>query len=234
MKTRILLLTIIALSLLSIHACKDKDEPVTITSDDAADLVINSTENATFGLAAQLRTSSELFVPYIDSSFCDILQDSTLLKYYGGMSIQYNYTFQWSWKILCCCGAPLSADVDYTSTGNNESSLLSSTFNGSGDLLATGMESFVTEFTFNGTYARSGNMSSKVRGKVAFDYNLAMTLVNVKVSKSSYLIQSGTVDFSLSCTTSEGTTFTFDGKVLMSAGQNCTLTIGEESWSFQL
>lgn len=220
--------------LAGLGACKEKDEPMSVTVSDGSDLVINSIETATFGVPSLLEQSSVFFAPWLDSSNCGATADSSILKYYGGMAIQYNYTLDFTWKIICAGGTVVSCDADFHTSGNNASSLLSSTFTTDGDFNVSGVEPVTTEYVFNGTYTRNGNMTSKVRDKVSFDYVLILTISQLKMAKTTAMINSGSTAVTLNCTTSEGSTFAFSGTLTFNGNKNCVLVLNGESYSFQL
>jgi hypothetical protein len=128
----------------------------------------------------------------------------------------------------------VSADVDYSSTGNNASTVLTSTFTTLGDFNVTGVEPVTTEFVYNGTYTRNGSMTSLVREENTFDYTLTMALSQVKQSKTTYQISSGSATINLTCTVSDGQTFVFSGTLTFNGSQNCTLVIGTKTLNFQI
>jgi hypothetical protein len=233
-------LIILAFTLaIGLSSCKDdNDEDAEITVSDASDLVMSCMENGNFGVTEQLSQSVKLFEGLLTPTFCGFSDDTTVLKYYGGQAIQYDYSLHYQWIINCVGGALTSTDVDFTTTGTNATSLLSGNMNGTGDFNIGSIEPITTEYIITGTYDRTGRMKSKVRNENEFDYSLTLTFSNLKLDKDTYIVSSGSAAVALSCTlvggSNDGQSWTFSGTITFNGNQNCVLTLNGANYTFQL
>lgn len=235
MKTTIYTLLMCVWVLVVLSSCKkEEDEPITISTEDASDLIVNSLESDTWGISSQLKETILITDSYVDPAYCGLSGDSTLIKHYGGMAVQYDYTFNWNWTVNCTGPTVTSIDLNYHGSGNNGTSVMSSTFTSDGVFIMGGVESSVTEYIFNGTYTRNGDFSSKIRENHSCTSVLSLNFSNVKMSKTDYVFNSGTATVNLSCTTSDSQTFTFTGTLTFTGNQNCTITINGVTYTVQM
>jgi hypothetical protein len=235
MKTKIFFSLLFILGFFVMVSCKkDKDEVITVTVDDAKDLIANSMEPDTYGISSQLEVAAQIIEDYLLPAYCGYSGDSTILKYYGGSAVQYNYTFNWTWLVNCGGINPTLVDVNYHSTGDNANTLMSSTFSADGDFEVTGLAVSDSDYVFNGTYHRSGDVTTKVRNKLTFSSTLDITIAGLIMHKTTYLIKSGSAAITLNCVTSDNQSFDFTGIITFNGNQNCTLTLNGVNYTIQI
>jgi hypothetical protein len=235
MKKAIYTLMMCACIALALNSCKDKDdEKISISSEDASDIIVNSMETEEWGIASQLLQSALMTEPLLDTANCGLQGDSSFNKHYGGSSIQYNYDFNWNWTINCLGPELSTVDINYSSTGNNSTSEMSSTFTCSGDFAMSALDTASHEFIFNGAYTRDGDFSSKVSPSHVCNIHMVITFSNVHMSKADHNYTSGTANAALTCTTADSEVFDFSGTIVFNGNQNCTLTLDGKGYTIQL
>ncbi len=213
---------------------KDDDDTITISNEDVSDLVANCLESGVWGVSSQFKESAQLAEPYMTTPYCGYTGDTSLIKNYGGSSIQYSYNFTWNWTMNCTGPVPSSVAITYNSTGNNASSVMKSTFNTTGNFTMTGMEVSSTEYLFDGVYTRNGDYTSKIRESHSCNTVITLTFTDVAMSKTDYIFNSGSAVLDITCTTTDSQTFTFTGTIVFLGNQNCSITINGTTYTVQV
>jgi hypothetical protein len=232
MSIRILL--IFFLTIFLSLSCKKEEEAPAITDEDVVDLISNTFESETYGVASQLEEAVQLAVPYLQPAYCAFSGDTVLHKIYGGIAVTYDYTFDWIWNINCSGSDVTSVSATYHSSGSNMTTVMSSDFTAGGNINITGVQPAGTEYCFNGTYMRSGHITSKMRENHTFSHILNITCSNITMTKTTYMFTGGAASFDLSCDTGEDQHFTFSGNVNFNGNKDCSLILNGKTYTFQI
>lgn len=234
MKTFRSLLFVMMTLLVVFSTCKKEEEPPAVENQDASDLIVNSFESDVYGISSQLEEAIRLTEGLLTPSNCGFSGDSTINNHYGGVAVQYQYTFKWNYTINCSATTPSVVDVGNTCTGTCSTSLLTSNFSSVVDWTIIGLAASSTEYIIDGSYIRTGDFTSKRDAKHSFSSVLTIALSDVKMVKSTLVASSGTATISLVCHTDAGEEFTFAGSLVFNGNQNCTLTLEDKVYSIQL
>ena len=149
------------------------------------------------------------------------------------MAVNYSYTFNWDYSIICSGSTPVTATIGYSSSATTGSSVMTSDFTAMADWTITNLNS-LSGYVLNGSYVRTGDFHSLLREQHTFDAVLNVTLTNVVLDTYTFAPASGSATLTLNCTAPNGETFVFDGTLEFQGSQNCTLTLEDKVYTFQL
>lgn len=213
-------------------ACKKEKVPA-VENEDASDLIVHSFESDGFGLASQFQDALTLVSYYNDDAWCGYTGDTVFYRNYDGMAVNYSYTFNWDYSIICSGSTPVTATIGYSSSATTGSSVMTSDFTAMADWTITNLNS-LSGYVLNGSYVRTGDFHSLLREQHTFDAVLNVTLTNVVLDTYTFAPASGSATLTLNCTAPNGETFVFDGTLEFQGSQNCTLTLEDKVYTFQL
>ncbi len=228
---------------LILYGCKKDDNPVTpqspLSETDAANLIAASLGGSasTNGISSQIEEAATVagggglgkrsdsqssLIPGFDTT---IVKSDTIGLY------SYHYTFHYSYS-FSNFGNRL--DFLYTMKGVYDTPRVSSDDSANASLVITHIVDADTQYTLNETYLRLGSQSSKVGDKVQFTSTISIMLANIKVSKSTKKIQSGTGTISVSGQTNDGRSFSFTATILFVGNQQAILSVNSRSFNVNL
>lgn len=221
---------------------KDQQETETpVTTDDAADVVTYALQSSSGGYASQttkaaayatsegLRTTSQTLQ-------CGIPYDTAVSFTYNSSNVTAGYSLQWH-LLLSCDSMNLPQSLSFTSpyNGNYDGPLMQSNNSGNLNWTITGLAAGNSvPYTFNGSFTRTGSHTSKVRNRLTFTSNLQMTMSSLTIDKTSQQITGGNGTMSLSCQSSSGQSYTFNGIIVFSSNGSATLTINGINYTIVL
>lgn len=223
---------------------KDEEEPETvITSDDAADVVIYSMESSSGGYAEQITDGATYVstqgyrVSSPNSSMalsCGVPFDTTITRSHSG-TINATYTHQRNYLLNCDTSSnPISITYSGNYNGSFDGPRMSSSNTGNRNWVITGLGSSSTTYTYSGSLNRNGSHTSKVRNQYTFTSNLQINTSNLIVDKSTKKISGGTGTVSLTCSVSNGNSYSFSGSIVFNSNNTAILTINGVSYNITL
>lgn len=237
-KTSVLALFIVT----SLVSCKKEDPkpeeptPVTITEDDAADLVAIALGTGTYGLTSSASESAQKanfaynqLVPCLYNLDTSIVKTSPI-----GSAISYNYNLNYGYQMYCTNAIPQNFVCTMSSSGDLDQIRMSASSTATATLTFTGLAPGATEYTLNGTYTREGSATSKIRAKNSFTYTLTINVNDFTINKTSYAIEGGSGTVSLTANTSTGNTFTFNGTLTYLDANTATLVVGSRTFTINI
>lgn len=242
MKTNVKI-SVLSLFIASCFAsCKKEDPkpeeptPITITEDDAADVVASAIGTGTYGLSSSASESAQKanfaynqLVPCLYSLDTAIVKTSPI-----GSAISYNYNLNYGYQMYCTNGIPQNFVCTMSSSGNLDQIRMSASSTATGTLTFTGLAPSATEYTLNGTYTREGSAESKIRAKNSFTYTLTINVTDFIINKTSYEIEGGSSTVTLTASTSTGNTFTFNGSLSYIDENTASLVIGSRTFTINI
>ncbi|OOQ62002.1 hypothetical protein [Mucilaginibacter pedocola] len=212
---------------LTVSSCKkDSTTTAAVTEDEAAEIMVQSIDPASGGLALQTTAATTITVTSSGSSKCGIAKDSTITGSGGTSTRSYTYNLNWHRLLTCGTGSiPSKLDFSFTGASTYVAPRMSSNDNSTGAFTVTGLELASSEYIVNQTYTRNGTQQSKVRNNRNFTSTVNITTTNVKVSKVSQQITSGTGTIAVTGTASTGESFSFSGTITFLGGQKATIVL---------
>lgn len=226
-------LTGVAILFLGIMVSGCKKETKEITSDDAADVVSYALQSSSGGSAQMMQDYSVDADEQSDIVPCGGTFDTTVSFSHAG-TIVANYAFVRHYTLTCANAIPSSFSCSGTYNGSFDAPRMSSSNSGTNTWTISGLPASNSTWTFEGSLNRQGTHTSKVRNKYTFTSDLAVTLANVQVDKSTYQIVSGSGNISLSCSVDGGGTYNFTGSIVYNTNGTATLVINGNSYSITL
>lgn len=234
---RILFLSLIFIIPLLISSCKkDPVEEITITDEDAADLIASSVGTKSYGVTSSTSDATEKSTQATATSEpCLYSLDSNFTKTNPAGSITtFSYTMNYKAQMYCTSNLPSEMVFQLTSQGNLDMPRVSSSSTATGTLTLTNILPSSDVVTASGSYNKSGSATSKVRAKNSFSYQLKLDLSNLQVSKSTYAVESGTANVTLTATTSQNKSFNFTGTLTYVDANTATLVISGKTYTINI
>ncbi|TFF39635.1 hypothetical protein [Mucilaginibacter psychrotolerans] len=210
------LFSITALSIaMALSSCKkDSTAGNAVTEDEAAEVMVQAVDPASGGLALQTTAATTIALTNSSSAKCGVAKDSTITG--TGSTATRTYSYNLSWHRLLTCGVgSIPSKLDFTFTGGSTYSgpRMSSDDNSTGAFTVTGLELGSSEYVVNQTYTRKGTQQSKVRKNRSFSSTVNIITTDVKVSKATQQITSGTGTVKVTGTASTGETFSYSATI---------------------
>lgn len=244
--TKTTLLIAASLLLVVSPSCKKKDteEPEkVITTDDAADVVSYAMESSSGGYAEQVTDGAA----YVDNSgfrtsspagsmnlICGVPFDTTVTRSHSG-TVNASYAHQCHYLLTCDAGSkPVSITYSGTYTGSYDGPRMSSSNTGNRNWVITGLDSASTTYTYSGNLTRNGSHTSKVRNQYTFTSDLQVSTSNLVVNKSTHRITGGTGTVSVTCSVSNGNSYSFAGTIVFNGNNTAALTINGNAYTITL
>ena len=231
-----ILLMSLALSCKKEDTTPDEPFEITITEEDAADLVASAIGTGTYGLTSSTTAAAQKTTfAYNQSVPCLYSLDTTLSKSNPvGSAITYSYNLNYNYQMYCTNGIPTSLICNLSSSGNLDQLRMSASSTVTGALTFTGFAPSDTLYSVNGDYSRNGSATSKIRAKNSFTYTLSLDLTNVSVSKTNYSLVSGSSTVTFSATSSTGKVFNFSGTLTYVNATTATLVINGQTFTINI
>jgi hypothetical protein len=222
-------------SLIMLFSACQKEESSPMTEEEAVEIVEASLQKNTGGLAKTTEDFTEELVTDTVNNSCGTAHQDNFTFNYDNFNIEADYAVNWSYNITCnAFNIPESAALTVSSTGTYTTLRMNSADNLSASLNITGMEWTAANVVFNGSFGRSGtqqittNLSNR-----SLSSDIAITLNNINVSKSSYTIQSGSATVSLSGS-DQGVPFSYNGVIVFNGSDDATLTMNGNNYNIAL
>ncbi|WP_373497427.1 hypothetical protein [Aquiflexum sp.] len=219
---------LIIMAALFIQSCQ-KEETLTITEEDIADVVTASLESETGGLAYEFSMKTAYIFEDSDELSCanTVTMSKTFVKSSGVRTGQFIY----NWEVLKNCSEAV-ASISWTGNYNGtfETPRLSGTTSGSRNWTISGIETSNNILSLNGTFIRNGSHTSKVRQRRSFVTEISFEFGDIAVNKATKEIQSGVGALQVSINASDGASRKVTGTIAFNGNGSATLLINGKTY----
>lgn len=235
-------ISILILTTLFLSSCVEEntsDELTTVSETEAVDIVEASLASKSGGA---LKTTEEYSKTYEEEySLQDICNETITDSFefnYDGTLVKATYNYSWSTILNCdtllSILIPQSASLTATSSGTYTTNRLESDDSSTFTSTVTGLGFTDSDFIYNATYERTGTQKIKTRqNDIDIASQFSISLDNLTVNKSDYMVESGSGSFTLSGS-STGGEFLYTGDIVFNGDATATITINETEYTIQL
>jgi hypothetical protein len=223
---------------LSSTSCKKNDTTSTGDTQDIADEIAASVGSSNSGLSSEIVSTAQLTKDYksLKSSVIDTLYsvDTMFTKSStSGAKITYNYSYNVKYGYVFDNNSLNNMYYNSVLNGSYDALRISSTDDRKSSWVVTGLPASSSNYVLNGTTERTGSSQSKVRNKRSFTSGSQITLTDVKVNKSSLLIVSGTLNWSISGTLN-GQSYSYSAVLIYQGNGTAQLTLNGTAYTISL
>lgn len=230
MKRKIKPVLLFVCLLLAVSSCKkDDDNSTTAVSEaDVAEAVSQAVYNQGGGMVVQGTAAAEYSTDLMNSrkgakvsDQCGILHDTIVAL----STENYGYNFHWNWLLTCKEMVPQTFEFNYAGKTSYETVRMSSSDSAKATITVTGLGADSAYYLFNQTYTRNGHQNSKVNQKRSFSSLISIVSSDLKISKSTLKILSGTGTVTVNGEGSGGKSFSYKGTISFLGNEKATLVI---------
>jgi hypothetical protein len=225
---------------LAIPACK-KDETTTIpaVSQEDASVMVNQSLFSTEGNGLQFQTDNAVSVAgnydgarqgaKITSEDCGVKKENSfVVKSEPGTSgLSYNYDILWNWTLSCSSESePMSFAWAATANISYSTEKLSVIDSSVAAFTVSGLQADSAFLLINQTYNHAGSLTITSGDSTSTFHNvISYKSTNVKVSKETRAIVSGTAEVTISGTNAKGQAFSYSGTITYQGSYKAIFTI---------
>jgi hypothetical protein len=223
-KKIISLLTVLTAFAVTVSSCK-KDNGITanaVTEEEAAEVISLAVSGNTEAFSDQVTEAA--IAANVYGSTCSYNKDTAVTRTNTAGAYTWNYMFNWNRAVVCTSGVPNTFNANYKMKGSYDAPKMSSNDSAVASLAVTNLISG-SQYTYNGSYTRSGSQVSKILNKNTFTSKIILNLSNVKVNKITGMIDSGTATISIAGATTSGNSFNYTGGIIFNGSKNASITL---------
>lgn len=203
-------------------SCKDEDDVVDITVDDAAEFVAASLALSTYGAVSNMNYVSDQIVETIDCGQSESdTRTGTEVSSNGNITV--NYTISESYS-LSCSGGKETITYNFTSNQTTTSDPRDTDHEVTGAWVINDAESSSSFLTYNGSYSRAGTWTFNNEDNHVDNTTNSFVFSNVKANKNDGVIFEGTSTFSMTGTSTVYDPYDYEGEVVFQADNTCVVT----------
>jgi hypothetical protein len=238
MKTNIFFFAALFFAAIVVSSCQKDDETSTVIIDEIADDIASTLGGNGSGLADEFTETTQIadrFNASLKAAVADTLYatDTTFARTNTpGASHKYSYNFTRKYGYVYQIGESYfyyHGSLD----GSYDTRRLAGADNRTTDVKITGFAITSTTYALNGTSQRSGNCQSKVRNKSTVTSSSQITATDVKMNKSTYAIESGSLSWEISGKVND-IDFNYTAQVVFNGNGSATLTINGKEYTIDL
>ncbi len=225
------------IALMFFSSC-NKDEQVyeEITEEDAVEIIESSMQKSTGGITETTEKYAEDLENDITlNDLCNTPYNESYTFTNNGI-ITANYTFNWQYELACSdpVNIPQSATFSANSSGSYNTQRINSNDSSESAFAVTGLQPGASFFVFNGTYKRAGSqdITTSLNAR-SISSELNMTLGDIFINKSTFEIDSGSGNFTLTGT-NQGNSFSFEGSLLFNGNGVATLILNGNTYQIDI
>lgn len=226
--------SIIASLIILLSSCRKDADTKEMSEEEAIESIEQFVAEESGGYAEYLVQLIEIYQE--TNNNCNYSSDSTITRSRNIGLTTYNSIANYAYTLSCVNGTPdiltitTSASRDFDAP-RVSASANTTTSNTTLSNLITG-----TAFEYNGTYALSGDITSKIRQRGAFDYNFSMTSSRIMIDKSTQKITGGTatVTFSGGVTGINNIPFSYTGTITFNGNGTATLVLQGNNYTITI
>lgn len=183
--------------------------------------------------AVEAAELSEQYIEKTGESPCGLTFDSLVTYSVDRPNLTADYSAEWFWTVLCDqWEIPETMLLTREAKGSFESLRFMGDDEVTSELQVDNLL-IGANLDISGAYLRTGNQTSKVGDQNYFDYTVEMEVEQLLVEKYSWEIVSGTGGFTLTATTSTGSTYTITGTYVITGDQTATITVNGNVYTFE-
>jgi len=218
-------------ALVGISACKkdnnnNSSTNATVTEADAAELTTDAVTPSTGGFDAQVSTSVTIYVSASTKLSCGAKKDTTVSYSSPSNFIpNYAYMLSWNYELDCNAGIPGQFAFSFSGSSSYNGALMTSADNSNGSFTIADPGLTSTNYSFTSSYERSGKQTSKVGYQKSFTSDYKMSSSNILISKATHEIVSGTATVTITGTSSNGSSFSFNGTITFLGNKQAKLVL---------
>lgn len=208
------------LAILMVAGCKKKEETpvVETTAEEAVTIMATSLCTGNAGTMTQVDDAVTLSKTTILKS--SLYDSSFTITNTPGAVITYQYQMNYSYSFLNSNNFQLT----YNATGNYNAPMVYASITTNGSLNVTGILSG-NDYIVNGQASREGTFTLKGGNQNSVSATVTTNLINLKVSKATGVVGSGTATIVVNGSTAAGRNFAFTGNLVYTGNYTGTLTI---------
>jgi hypothetical protein len=193
-------------------SCSDDDEPepVTITIDDAAELVALSIANRTYGVVNDLNYVANNVLELVD---CNESESTSRTANETSSDGEITVTYDISENYSKTCGTEEIVNYSFNADQLLTSNRLDLEHDLNGSWAVGGIESGSTELTYNGSYSRSGLWTYNLEDNHIDNVTFSSILSNLKADPSDGRITGGIATFMMNGTSAVYDSYSYEGNI---------------------
>lgn len=197
----------------ALTSCSTKnDNTPPVTEEDAAEVVIQSVDPGSIGLAAQVRSTALVSANASYLGACGMEKDSTLADQgMIGNNISWAYNFNWNWELTCSENVPSQFDLSFKGVVNYNGPRMQSSDSSRATFIVTNLSD--DQLTVNATLERAGYKLSKIGRQLDFRAYVKLAATNLVVDKATQKILSGIATVEVSCVDRQNRTLEYIGDI---------------------
>ena len=217
-------------------ACEKTETETDLTDEEAAEIVENAVSPETGGFSTQMTEAAivaDLII--VKHPLCGKQFDSTRVIKKTSGARTFDYTFDWTWGMVCDSNNdPQAINYSYTMDGTYDTPRWSSDDDASHTFQLTGLAPADPFFLYDGNYTRNGFQASKVGQQRSVTSVFTASTTGTEIDKNTHEVHTGTVNFSLTGSVSNGNTFSKVGTIVFNGNGTATITINGNTWTIQV
>ena len=191
-------------------SCSEVDEPITITIDDAAELVAFSIANRTYGAVNNLNYVANSVLGLVDCNESESTSRTVNeISADGEISVSYDISENYSKT----CGTEEIVNYSFNADQMLTSHRLDLDQDLNGSWIVGGVQSGSTELTYNGSYSRSGLWTYNLDNNHIDNVTFSSMLNNLKADPSDGRITGGTATFMMNGTSTVYDSYSYEGNI---------------------
>jgi hypothetical protein len=220
---------------LTVTSCKKDDSPgyITVSEEEIAEAVGESVSTESGGLVYQSTAAAVYSSDMINSRIgakasdqCGIMHDTTVAGVSEtGATVTFSYNFNWNWLLTCREIVPQTFVFNYSGKASYDAVRMSSNDSAKANITVTGLGGDSAYYVFNQTYTRNGSQTSKINQKRSFTSLIKIVSADIRISKTSLKILSGTGAVTVSGEGSGGRSFSYTGTITFLGNDKATLVV---------
>lgn len=233
--------TLILISLaISVASCNtDADDQIVeaITDEEAVELIAGSVQTNTAGLSLTVETySSRLSTEIAPVEICGTQYEKTIPYSTNGNVIKADYILAWSYELSCNnFNIPQTALLDATTEGSYSTQRIESNGSSQSAFNISGLQPSADSYVFNGDLSQKANQLITLNQSTkTIASNIYLKLTNLAVDKEKHEINSGTSLFTLTGTTDQGNSFSYEGSISFTGDGKAIVTLNGIAYEITL
>lgn len=238
-KSAILLMFVAAGISMAIPACKKDESTAPAVSQEEASTMVNQSLFSTEGNGLMFQTDNAVSVAgnydgarqgaKITSEDCGVKKENSfILKSEPGTSgLSYSYNILWNWTLTCSTESePMSFAMATTANISYSTEKLSVVDSSVAAFTVSGLQADSAYLLINQTYNHIGSLTITSGDSTSTFHNIiSYKSTDVKVSKETRAIVSGTAEVTISGTNAKGQAFSYSGTITYQGSYKAIFTI---------
>ncbi len=207
------------------------------TDEELAELLESAITDEYLGLTQDMKMAAKSSEEYqyegqrsSNAELCGTVLDTTVVIDIDRPNISIDYTTETEVTLICnAFFLPVEVQFIRSMEGTYETNRWYSDTDANANYALTGLNVASPNFILNGTYDRNGYKKQKLNQQKEITTYMAFTLNDITMSKQTYEIQSGTIDFLLTVECPGAENLVYEGQFIFEGNQMGTLILnGQE------